>query len=152
MNKPRPIRPTRPDRSASILRAAYLDGSKPSAGEARMRRLVADFCRMLDPKPGIHANGNGHSNGNGNGHADGSGRGAAHRDDGATDSAAGMSPRMRQTLDRLLSGDSEKEIAARFGRSPHTVHVYVKRLYRRYGVSSRGELFALFVQVPPFHS
>jgi DNA-binding NarL/FixJ family response regulator len=54
-----------------------------------------------------------------------------------------LSPRMRQTLDRLLAGDSEKEIAARLELSPHTVHVYVKSLYRRLGVSSRGELFAV---------
>jgi DNA-binding CsgD family transcriptional regulator len=55
---------------------------------------------------------------------------------------------MRQTLERLLQGDSEKEIAVRFKRSRHTVHVYVKKLYQRYGVSSRGELFALFVGNP----
>ena len=58
------------------------------------------------------------------------------------------SRRMRQTLDRLLAGDSEKEVAARFGRSRHTVHAYVMKLYERYGVSSRGELFALFVRAP----
>jgi DNA-binding CsgD family transcriptional regulator len=55
---------------------------------------------------------------------------------------------MRQTLERLLAGDSEKEIAARFGRSKHTVHVYVKKLYERFAVSSRGELLALFVRSP----
>ena len=54
-----------------------------------------------------------------------------------------LSPRMRQTLECLLAGDSEKEIAAKLRLSPHTVHVYVKSLYRRLGVSSRGELFAV---------
>ena len=53
---------------------------------------------------------------------------------------------MRQTLERLLAGDSEKEIAVRLRLSPHTVHVYVKSLYRRFGVCSRGELFARFVR------
>jgi DNA-binding CsgD family transcriptional regulator len=62
-----------------------------------------------------------------------------------------LSPRLRQTLQRLLLGDSEKEIAAHLGVSRHTVHVYVKSLYRRFGVSSRGELLARFVQphTPP---
>jgi DNA-binding NarL/FixJ family response regulator len=52
---------------------------------------------------------------------------------------------MRQTLRRLLSGDCEKQIALRLGVSPNTVHVYVKAIYRAYGVSSRGELLARFV-------
>jgi len=59
-----------------------------------------------------------------------------------------LSPRMRQTLERLLAGDSEKQIAGKLGVSPHTVHVYVKELYRGFEVSSRGELLARFVQVP----
>jgi DNA-binding CsgD family transcriptional regulator len=48
----------------------------------------------------------------------------------------------RQTLDCLLEGDSEKEIAARLGLSPATVHEYVTALYRRFGVHSRGQLLA----------
>jgi DNA-binding CsgD family transcriptional regulator len=57
----------------------------------------------------------------------------------------GLSPRMHQTLQRLLAGDSEKQIALRLDRSRHTVHVYVKQLYKRFGVCSRGELLARFV-------
>ena len=53
-----------------------------------------------------------------------------------------LPPRVRQTLDRILAGDSEKQIALRLGISRHTVHVYIKTLYRRYAVSSRGELVA----------
>jgi DNA-binding CsgD family transcriptional regulator len=30
--------------------------------------------------------------------------------------------------------------------TPHAVHVYVKTLYRRFGVCSRGELFARFIR------
>ena len=37
------------------------------------------------------------------------------------------------------------EAAAKMGVSPHTVHVYVKTLYRRYNVSSRGELLSKWV-------
>ncbi len=40
--------------------------------------------------------------------------------------AAEFSPRERQTLDLLLTGESEKRIAARLGLSGHTVHEYVK--------------------------
>jgi DNA-binding NarL/FixJ family response regulator len=61
-----------------------------------------------------------------------------------------LSPRMRQTLQHLLVGDSEKQIAHQLGLSRHTVHVYVKALYRGFGVSSRGELLARFVQPPKF--
>lgn len=53
-----------------------------------------------------------------------------------------LSPRKRQTLDGLLSGLSEKEIANGLGLSLHTVHDYVKSLYRQFGVSTRGELLA----------
>lgn len=52
---------------------------------------------------------------------------------------------MRQVLDRLLAGDGEKQIASRIGCSRHTVHVYVKAIYRRFGVCTRGELLARFV-------
>jgi len=45
-----------------------------------------------------------------------------------------------------MTGDSEKQIAAKMKVSPHTVHVYVKQLYKRFGASSRGELMARFVR------
>jgi DNA-binding CsgD family transcriptional regulator len=50
--------------------------------------------------------------------------------------------RLRQTLACLLEGDSEKQVAARLGLSPNTVHQYVTALYRRVGVQSRAELLA----------
>jgi|GEM_PF-2814633 len=56
-----------------------------------------------------------------------------------------LSPREKQTLRRLLCGDSEKQIAHHLKVSPHTVHTYVKSLYRRFEVSSKGELMAHFV-------
>ena len=58
------------------------------------------------------------------------------------DPTAGLPPRHVQTLQRLLEGDSEKQIARHLGVSPHTVHVYVKALYRHFDVNSRGELLA----------
>lgn len=57
-----------------------------------------------------------------------------------------LTPRVQQTLLRMLAGDSEKEIGIRLGVSKHTVHVYVKTLYRHFAVNSRGELLAHFVR------
>jgi DNA-binding NarL/FixJ family response regulator len=60
--------------------------------------------------------------------------------------ATRLSPRQQQTLRHLLAGESEKQIAQRLSRSPHTVHTYVKAIYRNFRVSSRGELLSLFVR------
>jgi DNA-binding NarL/FixJ family response regulator len=57
-----------------------------------------------------------------------------------------LSPRMRSTLEALLEGDSEKQVAARLALRPSTVHDYVRELYRRYGVRSRSELLARFIK------
>jgi DNA-binding CsgD family transcriptional regulator len=55
---------------------------------------------------------------------------------------ARLSPRERQTLDLLLAGLADKEIAERLGISPHTVNQYTKSIYRRFGVRSRAALLA----------
>jgi hypothetical protein len=47
---------------------------------------------------------------------------------------------LQQVLACLLQGDAEKRIADRLAISPHTVNRHVQRLYRRFGVHSRGEL------------
>jgi DNA-binding CsgD family transcriptional regulator len=60
----------------------------------------------------------------------------------AKDPATALPPRLSQTLDELLQGKSEKEIALRLELSRHTIHNYVKALHQRFGVSSRGELLA----------
>jgi DNA-binding CsgD family transcriptional regulator len=51
-----------------------------------------------------------------------------------------LSPIQQATLDRLLAGDTERQIADRFGVSMNTVHSRVKRLYRLHGVRSRTQL------------
>jgi DNA-binding NarL/FixJ family response regulator len=43
-------------------------------------------------------------------------------------------------------GETEQQLADRLRRSPHTVHTHVKRLYRRFNVSSRSELLARFIR------
>jgi DNA-binding NarL/FixJ family response regulator len=91
------------------------------------RQIIADLCRMI-----------------------GSNIKAESGQSRRTPTLPSLSPRMQQTLQRLLVGDSEKQIANQLGLSRHTVHVYVKALYRGFGVSSRGELLACFVQAPTF--
>jgi DNA-binding CsgD family transcriptional regulator len=54
--------------------------------------------------------------------------------------------REKETLACLLEGDSEKQVAARLGVSYATTHEYVKSLYRRFGVRSRGELLAYLLR------
>jgi DNA-binding CsgD family transcriptional regulator len=56
-----------------------------------------------------------------------------------------LSPRERQTLWKLLAGRGEKQIAAEMKLSINTVHHYAKRIYKHFGVSSRAELLALWV-------
>ena len=96
-------------------------GSAPARADSvqTRRKMVADWCRLLGDTVKPRP-----------------------------DETAGLSPRHLHTLQYLLSGDSEKEIAARLGVSPHTVHVYVKGLYRHFNVASRGELTARFVRRP----
>ncbi|MDB5553457.1 MAG: Transcriptional regulator, LuxR family protein [Rhizobium sp.] len=66
--------------------------------------------------------------------------------DGGPGAELGLPPRLSQTLNRLVRGDSEKQVAMQLGLSRHTIHVYVKQLYKRLSVSSRGELLAKFVR------
>ena len=57
-----------------------------------------------------------------------------------------LTPRVRQALQCLLEGDSEKLVAYRLGISRPTAHQYVTKIYRHFGVSSRGGLLALFLR------
>jgi DNA-binding CsgD family transcriptional regulator len=56
-----------------------------------------------------------------------------------------LTRRRRETLELLLSGLSEKEVGIRLGITQNTVHSHVFQVYRHYGVSSRGELLARFL-------
>jgi DNA-binding CsgD family transcriptional regulator len=66
-------------------------------------------------------------------HADTGGEGAA---------VPPLRPRYRETLEWLLTGATEKEIAVGLGLSVHTVHQYVKAIYKRFEVTSRAQLMA----------
>jgi DNA-binding CsgD family transcriptional regulator len=59
---------------------------------------------------------------------------------GAPAASPALPIQLQQVLRYLLCGDSEKQVAARLGLSPHTVNRHVQRLYRRFDVHSRGEL------------
>jgi len=54
-----------------------------------------------------------------------------------------LTARQREIVRRAADGASEKEIAAEFGLSPHTVHDALKLVHRKLGVRSRAELVAL---------
>lgn len=60
-----------------------------------------------------------------------------------------LSPRLRQTLERLLAGESERQAARALGISPATLREYVTSLYRHFGVTSRSELLAHFLRRRP---
>jgi len=107
----------------ALLRAASTSITKSDDSITRKRELVADLCRLLGRRmqrvlPG--------------------------KSNGVTQIPP-LSPRLKQTLELLLSGESEKQIARRLSLSQHTIHVYVKALYKGFGVSSRGELLAKFI-------
>jgi DNA-binding NarL/FixJ family response regulator len=64
----------------------------------------------------------------------------------------GLSPRECGIVRAVFDGVSEKSIAERLGLSPHTVHTYLWRIYRKLHVQSREELlvrvFAEFRSFP----
>lgn len=59
-----------------------------------------------------------------------------------------LTPTERQVLTGLLQGLTERQIADANGQSPHTTHDHVKRIFRKYGVSSRSALMALWLCRP----
>ncbi len=59
---------------------------------------------------------------------------------------ASVPPRRRAVLERLLAGDSERQTALVLAMSEHAVHAHVKALHKQFGVRSRGELLARFIE------
>lgn len=58
---------------------------------------------------------------------------------------APLTPMERQVLTGLLDGSAEKVIAASLEQSVHTTHDHVKSIYRKFGVSNRSALMALWL-------
>jgi DNA-binding NarL/FixJ family response regulator len=56
--------------------------------------------------------------------------------------AYSLTSRERDVLGAIARGGSTAEIAAELFLSPHTVRDYVKAVFEKLGVSSRGELVA----------
>ena len=56
--------------------------------------------------------------------------------------AYGLSPRERDVVRAIARGSSTPDIAAELFLSPHTVRDYIKSVFEKVGVSSRGELIA----------
>lgn len=69
----------------------------------------------------------------------------AARARGYVDASRPLSPRGRVVLRALLSGDSEKEAAARLSLTVRSFHQYVVSVYRAFGVRSRAELISKFL-------
>src|SRR5579884_905621 len=100
---------TAQSRMGDVRAMVRLVRQAPVEGEdaiGHRRQLLADLCRLLG------------------GHYD-----KLMRPDGSP-----LARRQAQTLSYLLRGDSEKQIASRLRLSPNTVHVYVRELYRQFGV------------------
>jgi DNA-binding CsgD family transcriptional regulator len=57
--------------------------------------------------------------------------------------AARLSRTERRILPYLGSGVTERQIAEVVARSPHTIHVHVKSIYRKLGIGSRRQLLDL---------
>ncbi|HEX2922753.1 MAG TPA: helix-turn-helix transcriptional regulator [Chloroflexota bacterium] len=56
-----------------------------------------------------------------------------------------LSPRQTEVLALILHGDSRKQIAHKLNLSLYTIAEYIDTLYRRFRVSTRGELLAKFM-------
>jgi len=57
-----------------------------------------------------------------------------------------LSPVACRIVQKLLTGMSEKEIAASMGQRLCTTHEYIKTIYERFGVNARPQLMALWLR------
>ncbi len=65
--------------------------------------------------------------------------------EGAGVASSPLTATEQTVLQGLLLGLTEKQIAEQSSQSPHTTHDHVKRIFRKYGVSSRSSLMALWL-------
>ena len=64
---------------------------------------------------------------------------------------AKLTPTERTVLHFLQAGITEREIGNQMHRSPHTIHVHVKNIYRKLDVSSRSQLMDKLEQDDQVH-
>ena len=55
----------------------------------------------------------------------------------------GLTAKEREVLERMLQGQSRKQMAAELHVSENTVKTHVKHVYEKLGVSGREEIFSL---------
>jgi DNA-binding CsgD family transcriptional regulator len=60
-----------------------------------------------------------------------------------------LSPRQREIMHLVVTGLSDKEIAARLQVSPHTVRTHLQRLYAQHGLRNRAEAAANWTKRVP---
>lgn len=65
--------------------------------------------------------------------------------EGLIGSRAPLSPMERRVFALLLTGHSEKRIASKLDVAPTTLHTYVRDVFRKFGVSGRSGLVALWL-------
>lgn len=58
----------------------------------------------------------------------------------AVSESLSLSPREVQIIQGIFADDKESTIAHQLGISPHTVHTYVERVYRKLAVNSRVQV------------
>lgn len=68
--------------------------------------------------------------------------------EGLIGASSPLSPMERRVLSLLLTEDSEKCIAANLELAPTTLHTYVRNIFRKFGVSGRNGLVALWLGRP----
>jgi DNA-binding CsgD family transcriptional regulator len=56
-----------------------------------------------------------------------------------------ITPAEHGVLLALLGGETERKIAESLGKSPNTIHIHVKSIYRKFGVRNRPALTALWM-------
>ena len=62
---------------------------------------------------------------------------------------ASVSKREQQVLDLINKGFKNKEIAEQLYLSEQTIKAHISRIFRKFNVSSRSQLFSLLLNAPP---
>jgi len=69
--------------------------------------------------------------------------------DGSERAAPPLSPTEQRVYTLLLRRMTEQQVADELERSPNTIHVHVRNIYRKMGIRSRRELFDIAANTAP---